>query len=91
MDASLCLLDTTSVYFEGEGPEGLAEYGYSRDKRPDRRQLVLEVMASREEMPLGHVVALPGPFTGHSGPCGQGTLGGSVPSAVACKGEARAL
>jgi len=59
VDASLCLLDTTSVYFEGEGPEGLAEYGYSRDKRPDLRQMVLGVVTSREGMPLGHVV-LPG-------------------------------
>lgn len=59
VDTSLCLLDTTSVYFEGDGPEGLAEYGYSRDKRPDLRQLVLGVMTSRDGMPLGHVV-LPG-------------------------------
>jgi transposase len=59
VDTSLCLLDTTSVYFDGDGPEGLAEYGYSRDKRPDLRQLVLGVMASRDGMPVGHVV-LPG-------------------------------
>jgi hypothetical protein len=59
VDASLCLLDTTSVSFEGEGPDGLAEYGYSRDKRPDLRQMVLGVMTSREGLPLGHVV-LPG-------------------------------
>lgn len=59
VDASMCLLDTTSVSFEGEGPEGLAEYGYSRDKRPELRQMVLGMMTSREGLPLGHVV-LPG-------------------------------
>lgn len=59
VDASLCLLDTTSVSFEGKGPEGLAAYGYSRDKRPDLRQMVLGVVTSREGLPLGHVV-LPG-------------------------------
>jgi len=59
VDASLCLLDTTSVSFHGEGPEGLAELGYSRDKRPDLRQMVLGVMTSSEGLPLGHVV-LPG-------------------------------
>lgn len=26
--------DTTSIYFEGKGPEGLAEKGFSRDNRP---------------------------------------------------------
>jgi len=29
----LVLYDLTSVYFEGKGPEHLAEYGHSRDHR----------------------------------------------------------
>ena len=33
---SLVLYDLTSVYFEGKGPRGLGEYGYSRDHREDR-------------------------------------------------------
>ena len=41
VDASLCLFDTTSVYFEEDGPEDRAQFGYSRDTRPDKRQLVL--------------------------------------------------
>ena len=56
VDTSPCPLDTTSVSFHGEGPEGLAELGYSRDKRPDLRQMVLGVMTSSEGLPLGHVV-----------------------------------
>jgi len=59
VDASLCLFDTTSVYFEGDGPEGLAEFGYSRDRRPDKRQLVLGLMTTREGLPVGHLT-LPG-------------------------------
>src|SRR5690606_20165521 len=50
------LWDTTSSYFEGDGPEGLAAYGYSRDKRPDRPQLLVGVLMTRDGYPIGHVV-----------------------------------
>lgn len=53
-DASLVLFDTTSSYFEGLGPEGLASFGYSRDKRGDRPQVNLGLLTSREGYPLGH-------------------------------------
>lgn len=33
--------DLTSVYFEGNGVSPLAEYGYSRDHRDDRSQVVV--------------------------------------------------
>lgn len=52
-DASLVLFDTTSIYFEGVGPD-LASYGYSRDHRPDRRQVNLGLLTSREGVPLAH-------------------------------------
>jgi hypothetical protein len=52
----LVFWDTTSTYFEGRGPEGLAEYGYSRDKRPDRRQLVIGVLMTEEGYPVAHQV-----------------------------------
>jgi len=44
--------DTTSIYFEGEGPEGLAEYGHSKDHRSDRKQIVVGVVMSKEGVPL---------------------------------------
>ena len=53
-DASLVLFDTTSTYFEGAGPEGLASFGFSRDKRGDRPQANLALLTSREGLPLGH-------------------------------------
>lgn len=59
VDASLCLFDTTSVHFEGEGPPGLAQFGYSRDRRPDCRQFILGLLTTREGVPIGHLV-LPG-------------------------------
>jgi transposase len=45
--------DLTSTYFEGDGPE-LAEYGYSRDNRPDREQVV--GVATADGAPITHHV-----------------------------------
>jgi hypothetical protein len=53
-DASLVLFDTTSTCFEGAGPEELASFGFSRDKRGDRPQANLALLTSREGLPLGH-------------------------------------
>jgi transposase len=57
-DVDLVFYDLTSSYFEGEGP-GLAAYGYSRDRRPDRKQIVLALVVTREGLPIYHEV-LPG-------------------------------
>jgi transposase len=48
----LVFFDTTSIYFEGEGPEGLAEYGYSKDHRPDRKQIIVGVVMTKEGDPI---------------------------------------
>ncbi len=45
--------DTTSVYFEGEGPEGLAKKGYSKDKRPDLNQILVGILMTKEGIPIG--------------------------------------
>ena len=52
-DASLVLFDTTSTYFEGACPEGLASFGYSRDKHGDRPQANLALLTGREGLALG--------------------------------------
>jgi transposase len=44
----------TSTYFEGKGPQ-LAEFGYSRDHRKDRKQLVLGVVLA-DSIPIAHRV-----------------------------------
>jgi transposase len=54
LDLTLVFYDLTSTYFEGEGPD-LAEYGYSRDHRKDRKQLVLGVVLA-DAMPIAHRV-----------------------------------
>jgi transposase len=56
LDVDLMFFDTTSTYFEGQGPEGLAERGYSRDKRSDLRQVVIGLVMSREGIPVAHHV-----------------------------------
>ncbi|MEK7757225.1 MAG: IS1634 family transposase [Planctomycetota bacterium] len=55
----LVLYDLTSVYFEGQGPEHLAQYGHSRDHRSDRPQIILAVATDPEGLPL-HVSVLRG-------------------------------
>lgn len=53
----LLFFDTTSVYFEGEGPVGdMARYGFSKDKRPDRKQIIVGVVLTMEGTPLAHHV-----------------------------------
>ena len=56
---SLVLYDLTSVYFEGDGPEGWSRYGHSRDHRGDRPQVVLAVAADARGVPL-HISVLRG-------------------------------
>ena len=55
----LALYDLTSTYFEGQGPQGLAQYGHSRDHRSDRPQVLLAVATDTEGVPL-HVSVLRG-------------------------------
>jgi hypothetical protein len=48
----LVFFDTTSIYFEGEGPEGFARYGHSKDHRPDRKQIIVGVVMTKEGDPI---------------------------------------
>jgi transposase len=52
----LLLWDTTTTYFEGRAAEGLAEFGFSKDNRPDRVQVMIGVLVSRDGFPIGHEV-----------------------------------
>lgn len=56
LELKLVLFDTTSSYFEGRGPAGLATTGYSRDKRPDRVQVIIAVLMTRDGIPVAHYV-----------------------------------
>jgi len=53
----LLLYDVTSTYFEGEcAANPLAQRGYSRDKRPDCKQVCIGLVVSKCGMPLGYEV-----------------------------------
>jgi hypothetical protein len=48
----LVLYDLTSTYFEGDGPDKLAQYGHSRDHRGDRKQIILAVATDVKGVPV---------------------------------------
>jgi hypothetical protein len=51
------LYDLTSTYFEGQAAEiKQARYGYSRDHRPDCKQVVLALVVTPEGFPVGYEV-----------------------------------
>ena len=51
-DLSLAFFDTTSLYFEGQGGESLGQFGYSKDHRPDRRQMIVGAVLTGEGQPV---------------------------------------
>lgn len=55
LEIDVVFYDLTSSYFEGQGPP-LATYGYSRDKRPDRKQVILALACERHGFPIAHEV-----------------------------------
>jgi transposase len=44
--------DTTSIYFEGDGGETIGQYGNSKDKRPDLKQMIVGVVVEESGRPL---------------------------------------
>jgi transposase len=48
----LVFFDTTSIYFEGEGGEGLGVKGHSKDHRPDLNQMVVGVVLDNRGKPV---------------------------------------
>ncbi|MBT9147546.1 MAG: hypothetical protein DDT32_01304 [Syntrophomonadaceae bacterium] len=49
---NLVFFDTTSIYFTGEGGETLGRYGYSRDRRPEEKQMIVGVVMDATGRPL---------------------------------------
>jgi Transposase DDE domain len=48
----LVFMDTTSLYFEGEGGQTLGRRGYSKDHRPDLKQMILAVLIDDDGRPV---------------------------------------
>lgn len=55
LELNLIFYDLTSTYFEGQGCS-LAEFGYSRDRRPDKKQIVLGLLVTDEGLPIAHQI-----------------------------------
>ena len=57
LEYDLLLYDVTSTYFEGQADGNtLAARGYSRDHRPDCKQVCIGLVVTREGYPLGYEV-----------------------------------
>ncbi len=57
LEYDLLLYDITSTYFEGQAERNeQAQRGYSRDHRPDCKQVNIALVVSRSGMPLGYEV-----------------------------------
>jgi hypothetical protein len=49
---TLAFFDTTSLYFEGRGGESLGQLGFSKDHRPDLRQMIVGAVLTEEGRPV---------------------------------------
>lgn len=57
LDDTLYLYDLTSTYFEGQAKRNpQAKRGYSRDKRPDCKQVVVGLVLDRDGFPKAHEI-----------------------------------
>ena len=55
LEYDLLLYDMTSTYFEGEAKGNpKAQRGYSRDHRPDCKQICIALVVTKDGMPLGY-------------------------------------
>jgi transposase len=56
-DTELVLFDTTSTYFEEVGEEdSIGKYGFSKDHRGDRKQVVISLVVDERRIPITHKV-----------------------------------
>lgn len=51
-EVDIVFYDTTSTYIEGRGDDPCFQFGYSRDHRPDRKQVVIGLATDRDGLPL---------------------------------------
>jgi transposase len=57
LDQTIFLYDLTSTYFEGKALRNpKAQRGYSRDKRPDCKQVVVGLVINRDGFPIAHEI-----------------------------------
>ena len=65
LDRTVFMYDLTSTYFEGQAAGNpKSKRGYSRDKRPDCKQVVVGLVVNRDGFPIAHEV-----FEGNTQDC----------------------
>ncbi|MDA2922243.1 IS1634 family transposase [Patescibacteria group bacterium AH-259-L07] len=52
-EIDLAFFDTTSTYLSGGRSTELVHYGYSKDRRSDKKQIVIGVLLGRNSIPIG--------------------------------------
>lgn len=57
-EIDMVLMDTTSVVYFGDGDkaEDILDYGYSKEKRFDLKQIIVGIIMTKDGIPLGHEV-----------------------------------
>lgn len=57
-ELDVVLMDTTSVVYWGDGEkaEEILDFGYSKQKRFDLKQVIVGILMTKEGMPIGHEV-----------------------------------
>jgi len=57
-EVDIVLMDTTSLVYFGDGDkaESILNYGYSKEKRFDLKQVIVGILMTKEGLPIGHEV-----------------------------------
>ncbi len=57
-EIDIVLMDTTSLVYFGDGDkaEDILNYGYSKEKRFDLKQVIVGILMTKEGLPIGHEV-----------------------------------
>jgi transposase len=57
-EVDIVLMDTTSLVYFGDGDKGesILNYGYSKEKRFDLKQVIVGILMTKEGLPIGHEV-----------------------------------
>ncbi len=51
-ELDLVFFDTTSIYFEGKGGQSIGQRGFSKDHRPDLKQMIVGVVIDNQGQPI---------------------------------------
>ena len=55
MEVNIIFYDITSSYFEGRACN-ISRFGYSRDRRPDKKQILIGLVVTKQGLPIAHDV-----------------------------------